>query len=332
VRQLVITAAAITVATIVLGAAVPTPAVGAMPGRNGALLIAASTDAGDECAPPGPPRVIGSSAGDPVCEEAPPYARFLADPPRSIARWLDGDRWAAGTFLSDGSRVLLNRRADDRLHVGSLARTRPVPLRYHGRSPAASADGRLIAFVDDSRDSPAVFVARLEGGRARRLAAGSSPRWSSNGRVAFTGSAESEDESGGPQVMVTDVGATRVRAVMRPGKGESDLFYDWSPNGRELLVARMWHRELGAPKSRSALYAVSMDGRTTRRLTSFSNYESYAESFADAALWSPDGRQIAFLRGGVYMIASHARSPQGWRSWHKVLTGVAELHDWQSLH
>jgi hypothetical protein len=145
VRQFVITAAAITAATIVLGAAVPTPAVGAMPGRNGALLIAASTDEGDECAPAGPPRVVDSSAGDPVCEEAPPYAAFLADPPRSVVRWLDGDRWAAGTFLSDGSRVLLRRRADDRLHVGSLGATKPVALRYHGSSPAASADGRRIA-------------------------------------------------------------------------------------------------------------------------------------------------------------------------------------------
>lgn len=323
-RQSVITAAAITVATIAMGAAVPTTAVGAMPGRNGALLIAASTDEGDECAPAGPPLVVGSSAADPVCEESPSYATFLADPPRSVVRWLDGDRWAAGTFLSDGLRVLLSRRSDDRLHVVPLGATRPVALRRHGRSPAASADGRRIAFVDDS-DSPAVLVARMDGGPARRLGAGSSPRWSSNGRVAFTG-------SGGSQVMVTDVGATRVRALMRRAQGETDRFYDWSPDGRELLVTRMWHEDLGASKTRSALYAVSLDGRTKRRLTSFANYESYAESFADAAVWSPDGRQVAFLRGGVYTIAAHARSPQGWRSWHKVLTGVEELHDWQSLH
>ena len=271
------------------------PALGAFPGRNGALLMSASTKDG--------------------------YAYYLAGP-GSLVRWLDGDKWSAGTFTADGASVLVSRFTDVTLFMASaLPGARPISLHRRGKDASLSADGRWIALLrwvaPDEDGEYRVFVAARAGGAPRLLADdGDTPRWSSQGRLAFTSSG---------RVMVTDVHARHARRVA------DGWFHDWSPSGRRLLVTRVTD---SAPTelSRTALYAIGADGQRARRLTTF-----IEDRMPASAVWSPDGRKIAFLlfdeagKGAIYTISARSRSPQGPHAWHKIITQVAALHDWQPV-
>ena len=122
-------------------------------------------------------------------------------------------------------------------------------------------------------------------------------------------------------MMVADVHARRARRVA------DGVFQDWAPSGRRLLVSRTTV-SARTEMERWALYAIGADGRPARRLTTF-EYDMTLGS----AVWSPDGRKIAFRLndGAIYTISARSRSPQGPHAWHKIITSAAALHDWQPV-
>ena len=126
--------------------------------------------------------------------------------------------------------------------------------------------------------------------------------------------------------MVTDVHARRVHQVA------DGVFHDWAPSGQRLLVTRTTV-SARTGSERSALYAIGADGRRARRLTTFIDPDMPT---LDSAVWSPDGRKIAFrLAEGnwsaIYTISARSRSPQGPHAWHKIITYAEALHDWQPV-
>ena len=304
-------------AAIVAGAA---PAVAALPGRNGVLLVSASTSEGDSCAPLGPPEIVGRIA-DWDCDEPPPYGMFLAGPGRILVPWL-ADPFSAGTFAAGGAWALLEGPSEILYAAALRPGARPVSLHRRGHSPAVSADGQWIAYARGhpgrSPGPPGgIYVARMAGGPPRFIADGQNPRWSTRGRLAF-------NTDGG--TMITD---ERARHPRRVGHG---WFEDWAPNGRELLVTHT--RSSPGGGYRYALYAERIDARRprSRQLTKWNFWP------IESAVWSPDGRYVAFLkivdlggRSGLFTIPARSRTPQAWHQWRKLLTNAAEVNDWQPL-
>jgi D-alanyl-D-alanine carboxypeptidase len=128
-----------------------------------------------------------------------------------------------------------------------------------GSDPAWSPNGRTIAFARGG----AVFVMSADGGRQRRLVAGSDPSWSPNGRtIAFLR---------GGDVYVMHADGKRRRRRLAGGNALA-----WSPDGRSIAFVR-------GRGNRAEIFVANADGSAQR---------SFARG-SDPA-WSPDGRRIAF--------------------------------------
>jgi TolB protein len=139
--------------------------------------------------------------------------------------------------------------------------------------PAWSPGGRLLAFVRGE----AVYVIRSDGGGLRRVTAGASPAWSPDGRrLVFSR----------PTGLTSDLYTVGVdgrglrRLTRTPASAESDP--EWSPNGRLIAYTRAFRRPTGAG---THVYVIRPSGGGVRRVTS-----------GGTPTWSPDSRQLAFIR------------------------------------
>jgi len=87
---------------------------------------------------------------------------------------------------------------------------------------ALSRNGKRIAFVRKGPGGPAVWVSRADGRGARRLARGTHPGWSPDGRwVVFLG---------GRRLMTVRVDGSELRELVRAERS-SDVQPVWSPAG-----------------------------------------------------------------------------------------------------
>jgi Tol biopolymer transport system component len=154
-----------------------------------------------------------------------------------------------------------------------------------------SPDGQRIAFAwkDD------IWVMKPNGAGARHLKR--TPRlpernldWASTGSIAF--------DIGGwiPTIFVTKADGSGLRQLE-----PSPVLYrwnewmepDWSPDGRR--IAFTYCRNTSKPPYDDCQIAVmNANGKACTRLTSLPWVHHGAPS------WSPDGRQIAFVRGGTF--------------------------------
>jgi hypothetical protein len=191
---------------------------------------------------------------------------------------------AAGTTPKRVERVVVADAAGDLIAIApSGARERLTRTAQRDSEPAVSFDGRRIAFVRDG----VVHVLDLWTRRTTRLAEGTSPAWSPDGRVAYAA-------------------ADGVRArdeLLAPGAAEPA----WSRDGRLALVLPdgiYVGGTLVAPGGRSP--AWSPDARLA--------YTVGSEVYVDGRLlatggaepvWSPDGTRIAFTTpNGILVTAA----------------------------
>lgn len=297
----------------------------AFPGRNGALLVTGvQAGAWGEGCGAGPPRLVGRVADDsPSCSSG--VSAWLAGPGRHGVRLLWNARTPEdyiddGGVSPDGRSVVLGISSSlgeiivVPVHAGSRARELP----WGGSAPTWTAGGRISFTGSDG----SLFFTRPTGPRRGWEPDGWSiegVRWSSTGRYAVIAPLRAIDEP-----TSRDMGLLVSDSTGRwdAGKGAlgSDGF-DWAPTGRSLVVTR-------SVKGRGrALYVVGLDGKITKRITTFVSDDDLAEP-----RWSPDGRLIAFRRGvTVHVTSARTQEPQGPAAWRTIMRDSKRLIDWQAL-
>jgi Tol biopolymer transport system component len=161
-----------------------------------------------------------------------------------------------GFSWAPSARKLVYARSD--VYVLDLASRRSRRIGRKGWAPFWSPDGSRIAYTKLGRENQVIVV--RPNGRLLWHIVGRNPHWSpEGGRIAIT-------TSDGKAVLILASSGRRLSTV----KAES--FVSWSPSGNAVLVRRG-----------ESLEVVSLTNRPTRRL-----------SHADFAVWSPNGRLIAF--------------------------------------
>jgi Tol biopolymer transport system component len=162
-----------------------------------------------------------------------------------------------------------------------------------GISPSWSPDGKRLVFDARSKGSEALcrsegpcndelYLVKADGSGLRRLtrnaAHDAQAAWSPDGRkIAFI-----SGRDGGAEIYVMNADGADQRRLTRTHQNEGPLA--WSPDGTRIAFSGT-----GAGKLRD-LYVMNADGTLQRQFT------ATATADEEAPLWSPDGRQIAYLQ------------------------------------
>jgi Tol biopolymer transport system component len=194
--------------------------------------------------------------------------------PRNLTRddWRDlGPRWVSRRRLVFQS----DRQGNADVYAGGLRLTADGAA---DGEPAASPDGRLIAFVSTRDGNRELYVMRADGSRKRRVTRNAAddewPRWTTDGRIVFQ-----SDRDGDYDLYVASVDGAGLRRL-------TDLRGDertpaWSHRGSRIVFSANSHGGYD-------LYEVRADGRGLRRITRLAGDE-----FAPA--WSRDDRFLVFV-------------------------------------
>ncbi|CAA9466414.1 MAG: tolB protein precursor, periplasmic protein involved in the tonb-independent uptake of group A colicins [uncultured Solirubrobacteraceae bacterium] len=202
-------------------------------------------------------------------------------------------------WSGDGRRLLANDRVGAPVLIDAATRevTRiPLPAEpfFGAEKSSLSRDGLRVAYtrqvVTPRRGSRSeVWISDVDGTNSRRLRAGTMPRISPDGRtIAYVTRGTSRGRTCAPGAGCSGAGTWLMSArtgkrIRRLGPAAGSL--DWAPDGRRLVYS-------GARcciDSNTDLHTVRVDGRGRRKLTAT---RRRAES---GAVWSPDGRQIAYV-------------------------------------
>jgi len=164
-----------------------------------------------------------------------------------------------------------------RLFVGDSQPVKPQSL-------LSQLEGwRLSYTARGERGSLHLFVSDADGGNPRQIdrivGDKHQPNWSPDGkRIAFRWVPHDEDHT--PLAMIDADGSNFVNLTKTTG------LWGWSPSwsrdGKRLVTAAT--RRVGVPNS---LYVMNSDGTKVHRITPVGREAQYA-------VWSPDGRRIAF--------------------------------------
>jgi len=238
----------------------------------------------------------------PVRESAPPVSALLgrARSAKSVNGFKPVIAFAFVLLLAVCIWLFLSLRRQNLMKTapGPAQVTLLTALPGYQIHPSLSPDGRRLAFVwngqgnnydiyvkaVDSEDAPR----RLTSNEAQDL----SPAWSPDGtQIAFLRITPESKQilvipaAGGPERLIGE-----IRPVSVPWKGEPSTMRAlpgpaWSPAGQTLAVSD----RCDASGTSDCIFLLSLDG-TRRRLTTGAVIGDYN------AIFSPDGKQIAFLR------------------------------------
>jgi Tol biopolymer transport system component len=164
-----------------------------------------------------------------------------------------------------------------------------------------SPDGKRIAFVSEREGQERVYVMNADGSGQRKLAAGSDPAWSPDGRqivfaasvphrspdgklIAFPCQAQpSAFDPGYSRIGVMDANGSNVgQPPPTPATGPSDGAPSWSPDGEEIAFDR-------GVRDEHALFVMATDGSGARQVTPWWLSAGQPD-------WWPDGTRLLFTR------------------------------------
>jgi Tol biopolymer transport system component len=235
------------------------------------------------------------------CLEKRPEDRFRSA--HDLAFALQTITESSGLSARGGLRAVRSRSRARALVVGAALlaagaalgvfvarRPRPegvVAVRYlthsgHDSSPAASPDGRTIAFASDRDGRSRIWLKQLAGGGEAALTSGHDdyPRFSPDGSMILFSRTEGLRTS---LYRIGLVGGEPRRIVEDVTDG------DWSPDGRRVAFVR-WTTQDG--HRTSVLGLAAADGGGVREIARIENLTLLHPR------WSPDGRWVAVAVGG----------------------------------
>lgn len=230
----------------------------------------------------------------------------------------------AVAFLSVAGAGLISRAGVfTGAHEPIPARVRP--LTYSGRdsSPAASPDGRLVAFVSTRDTQKQIWLKSLSDGTEVAITSGpddAAPRFAADGgRVFFT-----RTENGASAIHYVAVLGGEPRKIITNG-----FDADPAPDGRSIAFIR----NRGAERL-STIVIATVDGANERELA------ASAEDEFSSPRWSRDGEWLAVTRnpratapGSVLLINTRSGATRELvhQIPHSLVSSVAWLHDRHAL-
>lgn len=202
------------------------------------------------------------------------------------------------------------------------------------RSPAWSPDGKWVAFLSQRGESniTQVYLIAFDGGEAIQLTKAENSvqsfKWSPDGgRIAYTmtdpkSKEEQQAEKEGKdwtvhdqnykhtRVYVIDIKSKDSKLVTRSAITVHD--FDWSPDGKQLVIAAAPTPSVDDSFMKKQLYRVSADGGESMSLVQ-------TVGKLDNPRWSPDGKWIAWLgatvekdpfAGSVFVVSATGGTPE----------------------
>ncbi len=167
-------------------------------------------------------------------------------------------------------------------HPGSHATVRFLSYSGHDTSPAASSDGRTIAFCSDRDGKPRIWLKQMKGGSEVAITSGPDdfPRFSPDGSMLlFTRTAGARSDL----CKIPVLGGEPMRLAEDAADG------DWSPDGKHIVFMR-WGREQG--HTTSIVLVADADGGNAHEIIRLSRDRLLAHP-----RWSPDGHTLAISGG-----------------------------------
>jgi Tol biopolymer transport system component len=216
----------------------------------------------------------------------------------------------------------------------------PTPGSFAGH-PTWSPDGRQLAFevceVEGTQPGVpclryAVYRARLDGSRLKRLGTGGFPVWSPDGRriayLAETQPLNASDHCPALQTMSASTGRRRHTVVPALAYGKRNCVEydrpDFSPDGRRLLF-----KQHGAPLGpTSAFHSIQVDGKRTIVVFRVREKNPFKQPALGTARFSPDGRFVTYAsagsdkQAGIWVVSSRGGKPR------RISTALSFDLDW----
>jgi len=163
------------------------------------------------------------------------------------------------------------------------ARGEPPFVRYltysgRDRNPAASPDGRMIAFTSERDGRSRIWLKQLAGGSEAALTEGPdhSPRFSPDSSMILYTRAEGV----APSIYRAAVVGGEARRIV-----ENAFQADWSPDGKRIVFLR---NAAKGNRPSSVIGLADSDGGSPREIARVENHQLLNPR------WSPDGKTIAF--------------------------------------
>jgi Tol biopolymer transport system component len=219
------------------------------------------------------------------------------------------------------------------LRPAPLPPVRTVPLTsFTGQEydPALSPDGDQVAFTwaGEAGDVRNLYVMMADGGEPLLISSGSDhtfdPTWSPDGtEIAFIRHVEGVDGDIVDGLFVVSALGGRERRI---GTFTGQRGLSWSPNGRLLAIP---HQEpSNAP---SCIYLVSLETGEKEKLTTVLSHPGDSRP-----RFSPDGKTVAFQRGGatdsdIYLVSVKGGEPRRLTSGNNTTRGLDWTQDGKSI-